>query len=201
MRKPTLCAVICASLLLSKPSQAQEACPTGTTCVPKEDMEVIVKVLREKKCLQTEKPTFKLDPVTITTDVEGRVYYSGANPKPYTLEMHWCSYDVKAESKLDVVVAKRVPEEWGWRFRLKFASGFLFTDAIREKDAGQGLDVGLQAEFFYWKFLNLSVGSGFRSAGAQVGADLTKNFGFFAGYAFSFWTLLHNPQAGVYFSF
>lgn len=186
---------------------AQNACPSGSTCVPPEDLEVFVKLLKEKKCLQEQKPVYTIDPITITTDVDGRVYYSGAMPKPYTVHMQWCGYDVNAEGKLNVVVAKRVPPDWGFRFRLKFYGAFLFTDAFEKYapdnsyDLSRAIDVGLHADFFYWRFINFNVGAGFRSVNANVGFDFTKNFGAFGGYAFSFWTLKHNPQAGLYFSF
>lgn len=168
-------------------------------------MEVFVKLLREKKCLQQSQPTFKVDPIVITTDVEGRTYYSGAQPQPYKLTMSWCGYEAQGEGKLDVVVAKKVPETWGFRFRLKFYGGFLFTDALETyvdgRDVGRAFDLGFQGDFFHWKALNLNAGAGFRSASLTVGVDITRNFGAFAGYGFSFWSLKHNPIVGLSFSF
>jgi len=185
------------------PSRANEVvCPNGDdTCVSKGDMESIVLVLKEKKCLQTTQPTFKLDSVTIITDVEGRVYYSGADPHPYTVKMSWCGYDVTYTGKLTLVVAKKEPPVWGFRFRPKFAGSFLFVDAFNRSSAGEAVDVGILWDLVYYKPFNLNIATGFRSAGFGVGVDATRNFGGFVGASYSWWTLKVNPQAGLYFSF
>jgi hypothetical protein len=185
------------------PSRANEiVCPNGDdTCVSKGDLEAFVSVLREKKCLQTTQPTFNLDAVTIITDVDGRVYYSGSDPHPYTVKMSWCGYEVTAIEKLTLVVAKKEPPTWGFRFRPKFAGSFLFVDAFSQSSAKQAIDVGLLWDFLYYKAFNLNVVTGFRSAGLGVGMDATRNFGGFIGGAYSWWTLKVNPQAGLYFSF
>jgi hypothetical protein len=141
-----------------------------------------------------------LDPVIVTTDEQGRVYYSGAAPRPFSAHLSWCNHEVGFEGKLNVVVAKRETKEWGFRFKLKFAGSFLFLDAL-ERSAQQAVDVGLLWDFLYWKNLNLNVATGFRSAGVGLGYDLTKNFGVYTGYGFSFWTLKSNPQMGLYFGF
>jgi len=184
---------------------AQTTCPAGSTCVPPEDMEVFVKILKEKKCLQETKPTFKLDPINIVVDQDGRVYYTGADPKPYTLKMSWCNYEAEGTGKVDLVVAKKEPPTWGFRFRPKFAGSFLFVDGFEKYndkyDPSRAVDVGILWEFLYWHSFNLNVATGFRSAGAGLGMDITRNFGIYAGYAFSWWTLKHNPQMGLYFAF
>lgn len=183
------------------------SCPDGSTCVPPEDMALFVKLLREKQCMQETKPEFKLDSVTIVTDQDGRVYFTGADPNPYRLQMEWCNYEVTAEGTLKVIVAKREPETWGFRFRPKFSASFLFADALEKYepdnsyDPAQAVDVGILWDFLYWESLNLNVATGFRSAGLGVGLDLTKNFGVYGGYGFSWWTLKHNPQLGLYFGF
>lgn len=193
-------------LALWTTSATAQECVEGSTCVPPEDMQVFVKLLQEKKCLLDNPPTFKLDPITITTDEEGRTYYTGAQPHPYTVKMAWCDYEVTGQGDLNVVVARKEPEEWGWRFRLKFYTSFLFVDAFEEygddkHDPSQAIDAGLQVDFFHWRFINLNAGVGFRSVNASVGFDFTRNFGAFAGYSFSFWTLKHNPTTGLFFSF
>lgn len=193
--------------LWSSSAMAQQACAEGSTCVPPEDMAVFVKLLKEKKCLQETKPAFKLDSINLIVDQDGRVYYTGADPKPYTLKMAWCDYDVTGTGKVDLVVAKKEPPTWGFRFRPKFAGSFLFVDGFEQYgpdnkyDPSRAVDVGILWEFIYWHAFNLNVATGFRSVGAGLGVDLTKNFGVYAGYAFSWWTLKHNPQAGIYFSF
>lgn len=192
-----------ATTLYVLPSRANEvSCPNGDdTCVPKGDMDAFVSVLKEKKCFQTTTPAFKLDSVTLVTDVDGRVYYSGSDPHPYTIKMSWCGYDVTAIEKLTLVVAKKEPPVWGFRFRPKFAGSFLFVDAFNRSSAGEAVDVGLLFDFLYYKAFNLNVATGFRSAGLEVGVDITRNFGGFVGAAYSWWTLMVNPQAGLYFAF
>lgn len=156
--------------------------------------------LEEKRCLVSQAPKLELDSITIVTDEQGRVYYSGSAPQPYKAHLTWCNYEVPFKGNLNVIVAKREPEEWGFRFKLKFAGSFLFLDAF-ESSPQNAIDVGLLWDFFHWRNLNLNVATGFRSVGAGFGYDLTQNFGAYGGYAFSFWTLRSNPQIGLYFGF
>lgn len=183
-------------------SRAEVSCPNADdVCVTKADMDALVMLLREKQCLQTTQPTFKLDSVTIITDVDGRVYYSGSDPKPYTVKMAWCGYAVTATDNLTLVVAKKEPPVWGFRFRPKFTGSFLFVDAFHQSSAGEAVDVGILWDILYYKAVNLNITTGFRSAGLGVGVDITRNFGVFIGVAYSWWTLKVNPQAGLYFAF
>jgi hypothetical protein len=193
--------VLLLTFLLSWPSSgyAQE-CGQDSECVLQEDLEVLLSSVEEKQCLMTTPPRLTLDSITITTDEQGRVYYSGSAPVPFGARLSWCNHEVQFEGKLKVVVAKREPKEWGFRFKLKFAGSFLFLDAF-ERSAQQAVDVGLLWDFLYWRSLNLNVATGFRSAGVGVGYDITKNFGVYTGYGFSFWTLKSNPQMGLYFGF
>ncbi len=194
--------LILAIVLYSLPSRASDVlCPNSDdTCVSKQDLDTFMSVLREKKCLQTTQPTFKFDSVTIVTDVDGRVYYSGSNPHPYTVNLSWCGYDVTYTGKLTLVVAKKEPPVWGFRVRPKFAGSFLFVDAFKQSSAGEAVDVGLLWDIFYYKALNFNVATGFRSIGAGFGVDLFRNMTVYGGYAFSWWTLKHNPSIGVGFS-
>jgi hypothetical protein len=164
-------------------------------------MGVFLTLLRDQKCRNETPPKFELDSIAIVEDQDGRIYGSGAEPKPYTLRMKWCNYEVTAAGRVQLLVAKREPPVWGFRFRPKFSSGFLFADAFVKSDALSAVDVGVLWEGFYYRSVNLNLVTGFRSVGAGVGFDLTKNFGAFGAYSFSWWTLLHNPQAGLYFSF
>jgi hypothetical protein len=195
--------LVLAILLYALPGRAGEvSCPNSDdTCVTKGDLDTFVEVLKEKRCLQTTPPTLKLDSVTITTDVDGRVYYSGADPNPYTVRMAWCGYEVVATTKLSLVVARREPPVWGLRFRPKFAGSFLFVDAFKQSSAGEAVDVGVLWDILYYKAFNFNIATGFRSAGLGIGIDLTKNFGWFVGTSYSWWTLKVNPQTGLYFAF
>ena len=174
---------------------------SGGVFFTSEELGVIRQLALEKQCLITEKPVVTLDPVTIVTDKEGRVYYSGDKPRPYTVKLDWCNYQVEAKGKLNVTVLRDTPPNAGFRFRLKFYGAFLFLDAVERPSAAEGADLGLQLDFLYWRNLNLNVNVGFRSVGASVGYDLTRNFGVFGGASLSFWTLRPNPVVGLYFSF
>ena len=189
-----------AVLLVPSEAHAQAACPTGSTCVPAEDMAVFVKLLREKQCLQSAKPEFKFDPITLTEDKDGRVFVTGSNPLPYTVRATWCNYELQATGKLNVVVAKVEPPTWGWRFRLKAAPGYLPVTALVEKDGYAGLDFGLLAEPFFLQWSNLNAYVGFRSVGAGVGFDLTRNLGLYTGYAVTWGTWQHNPHVALSFA-
>ena len=188
-------------LTLATPAPAEGTeCDIGSACIPDEDLRDMVEALREKQCLLENEPHLDIGAVELITDKDGRVYYSGAAPVPLRARLVWCSYEVEFSGDVKVVVAREVPPEWGWRYRLKFAGSYLPLDAI-EREPQDGVDVGLLWEFLYWRDLNLNLATGFRSAGLSVGYDLTNNFGAFGGYAFSFWTMRSNPQAGLYFSF
>ena len=163
-------------------------------------MQVFVKLLQEKKCLQGTKPEFKLDPITVTEDKDGRVFVTGSDPLPYTVRMNWCSYEAEAKGKLNVTVAKMEPPTWGWRFRLKAAPGYLPVTALTEKDGYAGLDFGLLAEPFFFQWTNLNAYVGVRSVGAGVGFDLTRNLGLYVGYAATWGTWQHNPHAALSFA-
>lgn len=179
------------------PAWAQGTCEAGATCVPAKDMKVFLEVLKGKQCLQRDTPQFRLDPINIVEDKEGRIYYSGAKPHPYTLKMSWCGYEVTGTGQVSIQVAMREPPMWGFRFRPKLAGSFLFVDAFKQESVAEAVEVGVLWEFFYWHSWNLNAATGFRSVGAGVGLDITKNIGAYLGYSFSFWTLYSNPQVGI----
>lgn len=172
----------------------------GTLFTP-DEVRIIQSLAEEKRCLILTEPKFTLDSVTIITDKDGRVYYSGNQPKPNKIQMEWCNYKIDAEAPIKVVVLQDKPKDWGFRFRLKFYGGFLFLDAVERPSAAEGADLGLAVDFFHWKYINLNTQLGFRSVGASVGVDITKNFGALGGFGYSFWTLRPNPMVGLYFSF
>jgi hypothetical protein len=172
------------------------------SCVPPEDMTAIVQVLQEKKCLQTEKPTFELDPVNIVVDKDGRIFFSGANPHPYTLKMKWCTYDVKAEGKVNVVAAIQEPPTWGFRFRPKAFAGYLLAEPFRTDGTwSKAIDAGLMADLFYIREFSMNVHAGFRSFGLGLGVDIVKNFGGYVGYALTWDGFRSNPEAALWFAF
>jgi len=187
-------------LLWPVAAQAQGACASGSTCVSDVDLKTFITLAQEKQCLQKTQPTFQLDPIAVIVDKDGRVYYSGDEPKPYSLKLTWCTYEVTTTGKVALVVAKNEPPVWGFRFRPKFAGSYLFVDGFSSTKAVDGVDIGILWDFLYYKAVNLNVATGFRSIGAGLGVDLFKNMTLYGGYAFSWWTLKHNPSIGVGFA-
>jgi len=162
----------------------------------------MVQVLKERQCLDKTPPTFELDPVVLVTDYDGRVFYSGADPRPYKLKMKWCHYEVEAEGKVKVVAALGEKSEWGFRFRPKSHLSYLLLTPFHDgNSATDGIDAGLALDFFHVYWANLNLVAGLRSIGASIGMDLTRNFGIHAGYAFAYSEPWHNIRAGIYFAF
>jgi len=179
-----------------------EECAQGSTCVPPEDMKVFVQLLKEKKCLQTEVPSFELDPITIIVDEKQRVFFSGADPNPYQLKMKWCSYEAVGTGKVKVVAAMKEPETWGFRFRPKAYLGYLPLEPIAyDKEPVGGVDAGLMLDFFHVQFANVDLAVGFRSFGLGAGVDITQNFGAYAGYGMGWNGWNHNLNAALWFAF
>jgi len=191
-----------------EPKAAPDAsCEPPATCVPEEDMRTFVTLLREKKCQLDEPPKFDLDPINIVVDKQGRVFYSGAEPRPYTLKMGWCSYAVEAQGKVDIVAAMREPDIWGFLFRPKAYISALPLEALYELPEDESLDAtdlvdsGVMVDFLHYDWANLNAAVGFRSFGGGIGVDLTENFGAYAGYALTWMSWHHNVNVGFWFSF
>lgn len=201
------------SVFLARPIHAQQPspttvtqstdstpCPAGMTCVANDDMKVFVQLLKDQKCRTDTPPKFTLDPITVVVDRQGRVYYSGNEPKPYKLHIDWCNYRVDATAKVSLTVAQKVEPTWGFRFRPKAAFGYLPVEALEEKDASKGLDGGILVEPFFIQWFNVNAYVGVRSVGAGIGFDLTKNFGLYLGYSIAWGTWRSNPFGGLYFA-
>lgn len=200
MRAYLLAVAFLLALFWSRVAKADTQCPEGVVCVQKEEMATFLALLRAQKCRNETQPTILLDPITIIEDKDGRVYGTGAEPRPYTVKLTWCNYDIQATGKVNVVVARREPATWGFRFRVKAQSSFLFTNAFKEDSLLSAIDAGVLLEGFYFKSFNLNLVGGFRSAGLALGFDLTRNFGVHAGYALSYDGLRSNPIVGLSFA-
>lgn len=177
-----------------------EAAECNGTCVPPEDMQVFVRLLKDQKCRAETPPALMVDPIMVVTDHEGRIYGTGSDPKPFTVHLNWCNYVLDAKGQVSIVAAKREEPTSGFRFRPKATIGYLPVTAFDRKDGYAGLDAGLLLEpvFFSWANLNAYVGA--RSVGAGFGLDITRNMGFYLGYAVTWGTWQHNPHAAVSFA-
>ncbi len=208
----TLLALAVLSPILAKAETPPPASPpvesyctssADQVCIERKDLDLFIDLARERRCLDNTKPVFELDSVTVMQDVDGRIFYSGADPKhPYKLTMSWCHYKIEAQGKVQIVAAMKEPETWGFRFRPKAYLGLLPTKYFEGESFSSGVDAGLLVDFFYVHSLNLNVAAGFRSTGIGVGVDLTSNAGVYAGYAFG-WTAnpRHNLNTSLYFAF
>ena len=189
-------------------AEAPEAAPEpvqscqGGVCVPKKDMGIFLKALKEKKCLKETLPEFELDEITIIVDKDGRIFFSGADPKPYTVKMKWCSYEVTGKGKVNVIAAMMEPPTWGFRFRPKAYMGALPLEMLQDgNDVRDGIDAGLMLDFFYYQWVNANVAAGYRSVGAGVGFDITQNFGAYVGYALAWDGFDHGLNGALWFGF
>ena len=172
-----------------------------TVCLPRQDFQRFLDIALERQCLEKKKPVFEVDPITVVTDSEGRVFYTGADPnKPYRVTMSWCHYEVEAVGKVSIVAAMKEPATSGLRFRPKAYLGHLPLKLAKGK-FHDGIDAGLLVDWLFIHDFNLNVAAGFRSLGLGVGVDLTKNFGVYAGYAIGYTAPTHNVNASIYFSF
>lgn len=188
-------------VLAATPASASAEPTCDGACITDADMQVFVKLLRDQKCRNETPPKFDVDPITIVVDREGRIYGSGADPKPYKIHMKWCNYEVDATGKVKLTAASRVEPDYGFRFRPKFSAGLLPIEAFRRDPWTQAVDVALMADLAYWKTLNFNVHAGIRSFGLGVGVDITKNFGAYVGYANTWSDWRSNVYTGLYFGF
>jgi hypothetical protein len=190
-----------ALVLVAAPARAQTACPPGVTCVPPEDMKVFLQLLKDQQCRNKTEPKLTLDPIVIITDHQGRVYTSGNDPKPYKLAIDWCNYQIDAKAVVKTQVAEYVAPEYGFRFRVKAALGYLPFQAIVHNNAAKAMDAGLLLEPFFLHWANLNVFVGFRSFGPGFGFDITRNFGAYLGYALTWGTWQSDVFGALDFAF
>ncbi len=191
-------------LMVAAPTQVLgQTCSAGETCVPPEDMKVFVKVLEEKKCLLTEEPKIVIDPITVITDKDGRVFYSGGMPHPFKVSLDWCDYKVDAQGTVKLDVAMAVPDVWGFRFRPKVYAGFTVAEPFIQSglDLSDTVDVGVLFDFLYYDWVNLNAAVGYGSFGGGVGFDITDNAGVYVGYGLTWGDWNHTPVLAVAFGF
>lgn len=192
--------------LVPMPALGQEAeptCPDGIVCVEEDDFQKFLQLAKEQQCRNTNVPTVETDSINIIVDKEGRVYGSGTGDYPFTIRMDWCNYKLEAKSQVKLQVAQRVEDTWGFRLRIKATFGFLLSEIFRDStdEVQDTLDGGLLVEPFYLDWANFNLYVGVRSVGAGLGADLTTNFGVYAGYALTWGEWQHSPLVSIYFAF
>lgn len=187
-------------VVIVEPPRVQ-VCPDGVTCVTNPDMAVFIQLLKDARCRDEKPPEITADSVNIIVDREGRVYGSGTGPKPFTVRVKWCNYELTGASNMQLQVAQRVEPTWGFRLRLKATAGLLAIDAFKEDKLYEALDGGVLVEPFFVQWANVNGYVGFRSFGAGLGADLTTNMGVYAGYALTWGSWRSNVFTAISFAF
>lgn len=186
-------------VLLQGPVVLAQDCPG--VCVEQQDLQTFLQLARDHKCRAEQPPKVTADDVTIVLDRQGRVYGSGTGPRPFTLRVEWCNYQLEIKTELQVLTAQRVEPDWGFRLRLKPTFGVLTNDVFRSgAKFHEALDGGLLVEPFYVYDANLNAYLGVRSFGAGVGYDITKNMTGYAGYSVTWDSWRSNLFLGVGFS-
>lgn len=179
--------------------------PVGVTNSEVSTVAVIQPVISKVKVEGTPppgnaQPKVTLDPITLVTDSEGRLYHSGANPSPYRVRVDMGTYSVVGTGQVQVTVARKEEPSWGFRLRPKFWAGMMPIEAIRQPRPLDAVDVGLALDVIHWKAVNLNLSAGVRSVGMDVGWDLTRNFGATVGCRYTY-SGIRTPMVGLYFGF
>lgn len=201
MRKVLAFLIAAFFFLLPVMARGGESCPDGMVCVEKTDWDKVATVLREKQCMLDKAPQLSSDPIMIVVDKQGRIYGSGSSPKPLTLHLEWCNYDITATGQTTIVAAQYVEPDWGFRFRPKATVGILGTELLVGEPVKNAVDGGVLLEPFYFHFLNLNGYIGVRSTGVGLGLDVTRNFGVNMSYAITWGEWRSNPFVSVSFAF
>lgn len=183
-----------------------QVCEAPSRCYDEQTRRQIIEALQELDSIHNSKVELKLlDPVIIIRDWDGRVYVNGGDKKPLRLQMK-LGDTVQRELALNLnpkVYTREKPADPMFRLRLRAQIGVLARGTY-ERIANGGnwpVDGGLNLDFFHLGPVNLGVYAGIFSAGAQVGLDLTKNFGIFAGPTMVYQGLKADVLTGVFFSF
>jgi len=199
-------ALVFALSFFSSYVRAQE-CIAPSKCYDEETRKKVIEALDELDSLHRNPAQVQvLDPIVVIRDWDGRVYVNGGMKVPLRMKL---KISPSLERDLVVNVQPRVytrekPADPMFRFRLRAQLGILARGTYeRIKNGGSWpLDGGLAADFFHLGPVNVSLYAGIFSAGPQIGLDLTKNFGVFAGYSFVYLQPAKpDVLTGVFFSF
>lgn len=198
--KNVILLVFFSSLLFSKKSFAQDSC--DGKCVSNETLEKVKIALKELENIKNSPATgeFK-DEIVIVHDWDGRVYINGGNPHPIKMKLKIGDHiDRDMELRLPVVVYYREkPPDPMFRLRFRAQFGLLIPSAI--DSISSSFDAGIGLDWFHYSIFNTYIHAGFRSSGAGLGVDITKNFGFMTGYSVQYDGWKSQSLSGFYFSF
>ncbi len=183
-------------------------------CVPPEGGKCLNYIQFEQlKAALRELDSIKKSPAVVTTagqiiiirDWDGRVYVNGGEKEPLKMKL---TIGETVDRDLAVVLPTQIlyrpkPPDPMFRLRIRAQIGILALDLPKtsREDFTKFLDAGIGWDFVHYKEFNLSAYTGIRSAGAQIGMDLTRNFGPFVGYSMVYDGFRPNVLLGTYWSF
>jgi len=169
--------------LLFGHATAKAQCVSDEThqCVSNESIAKIKLVLQERACLDANKPEFTVNDIPILVDRYGRVFVD-SDKKSVGLRMKWCHYDVTATRDVNVLAARQVPPDFGFRLRLKLTGLAAPTEMFRkDQQFIDGVDLAAAIEPIYYRDFNLNAVVGLHLVGLAVGFDVTNTATLLAG--------------------
>lgn len=187
-------------------SARAQVCEAPSKCYSEQTRQEVIKALEELDTIYKSKAELKLqDPVIVIRDWDGRIYVNGGEKNPLRIKLRLGS---TIDRDLALVLKPRVytrekPADPMFRLRLRAQIGVLARGTY-ERIANGGswpIDGGLNLDFFHLGPVNLGIYAGIFSAGPQIGLDLTRNFGVFAGPTMVYQGLKMDAILGVFFSF
>lgn len=185
--------------------QSPAPCPQpGGVCLTADEKKKVVDAVQELKKIKDSPAVLVVqDPVEIITDWDGRTYVNAGTTKPLRAKLTITDViDRDMAITLDAKVAYRPkPPDPMFRLRIRAQAGILLPQAFQTDSGWNKYDVGIGWDFFHIDSVNLAAYTGTRSAGGDVGLDLTRNFGVYAGYAFIYDGFKSGALLGGYFSF
>lgn len=202
MKNLLLCLLI---MLFANRARAQ-SCEEPSKCYDEQTRQQIKEALQELDKIHNSKAELKLlDPVIIVRDWDGRIYVNGGDKKPLRMQLK-ISDTINRDVALTLspkVYTREKPADPMLRLRLRAQIGVLARGTYERIASGGNwpVDGGLNLDFFHLGPVNLGVYAGVFSSGVQIGLDLTRNFGVFAGPTFVYQGLKADALMGCYFSF
>jgi hypothetical protein len=199
MMKRVILALLYPSLAL-----AQEP-PPGGVCLTQEQKEILKKVVDELEEIKSSKAEIKAtEPIIIVRDWQDRVFINGGEAKPIKLKLtlgKTIDRDMELTLPIQVHYREKPPDPM-FRLRIRAQAGFLIPMLFEDLERiDRSVDAGIGWDIFHLDSFNFAINTGIRSAGAGVGIDVTKNFGFQGSYALVYSGFESGALVSTYFSF
>lgn len=203
MKKLTVALALSVAIASRAATAADCIPPDGGKCLDKEQLEAVKKAVRELDSIHSAAAEVTIqDPVVIVHDWDGRVYVNGGPSRPIRAKL---TVGPTVERDLTVTVPVQVyyrdkPPDPMFRLRIRAQAHVLPIEAFRP-GVSRFWDAGVGWDFFHLGPVNAALFTGVYSAGGGLGLDVTRNFGFYAGYSLVYDGLRSTAAAGAYMSF